>query len=430
MLIDDIALTMHPQLGARTAIHLMECFGSAEALFAATAEEIIERTQLRPSLARSISRREYHADAEREVVFAERKRLRIILSSSDHYPVRLKECPDYPHLLYVRGETNLNRPRVLSVVGTRKMTPYGRMACERLVRELRDVVPDLILVSGLAYGVDIMAHRAAMENSLATVAVLGHPMTRIFPAFHTDSARRMVESGGALVSEFYSTSAPGKMGFVQRNRVIAGLCDGVLVVESPDRGGSLITAEMADGYNRTVMAVPGRIGDETSEGTNRLIRTLRAQMVCSGEDIVKALNWDLEGSKQADLPFDVEFPEKIDRVRVSIIKESSPLETSTESVPFVRGESLKAEVGDTGFYSSVIGQEEVEREAVEKTRNRYPEGSTAARLLAMLDREEPKGLEELREEMELSLTELSLQLLDLEFSGAIRLLPGKRYIKK
>ena len=292
MTVDDIALTMHPEIGSRTAIHLVECFGSAERLFAATQQEIVLRSGLKPELARSISRREYHGAAERELAFVERHRIRAIDACSAEYPRRLKECPDYPHVIYVSGGTDLNSSRWLSVVGTRRMTPYGAMLCERLIGELAALVPDAVIVSGLAYGVDIEAHRAAMNAGLRTVGVVAHPLTRIYPSRHTESARRMVQQGGAIVSEFHSGCRCDRSSFVQRNRIIAGLSEGTLVIESAAKGGSLITAEMADGYERTVMAVPGRIDDDRSQGTNRLIRSLKAQMVCSGRDIADCLGWE------------------------------------------------------------------------------------------------------------------------------------------
>ena len=210
---------MHPEIGSRTAIHLVECFGSAERLFAATQQEIVLRSGLKPELARSISRREYHGAAERELAFVERHRIRAIDACSADYPRRLKECPDYPHVIYVSGGTDLNSPRWLSVVGTRRMTPYGAMLCERLIGELAALVPDAVIVSGLAYGVDIEAHRAAMNAGLRTVGVVAHPLTRIYPSRHTESARRMVQQGGAVVSEFHSGCRCDRSSFVQRNRI-------------------------------------------------------------------------------------------------------------------------------------------------------------------------------------------------------------------
>ncbi len=298
MIIDDIALTMHPEVGPRTAIHLLECFGSAERIFAATEQELIERAGIRPAVARSLSRREYHPAADRELQFVSEYGIRVLASDDPLYPERLKECPDYPHVLYVRGTADLNAEKWISFVGTRKMTHYGRRACEKIIGEVASLCPDTVVVSGLAYGVDITAHRAAMDAGLTTIGVVAHPLNRIYPAPHTGSARRMIETGGALISEYHSGCRMERSNFVQRNRIIAGMSDGTLIVESPRKGGSLITADMADGYHRTVMAVPGRIDDPFSEGTNHLIRSLKACMVCSGRDVLDAL----AGNQQQQFP--------------------------------------------------------------------------------------------------------------------------------
>ena len=300
MLIDDIALTMHPEVGCRTVIHLLEHFGSAEQVYAATEQELCREAGLKPAVARSILNRETHLRAQKEWEFVTRRRLRVLTSNSAAYPVRLRECGDYPHVLYVSGDLDFNRGHWLSVVGTRKMTSYGSRMCETMIGELAQRVPDLVIVSGLAYGVDVAAHRAALKYGVPTVGVLGHPITRIYPPAHTDTARRMVLQGGAVLSEFASDEEPSRAGFVQRNRVIAGLSEGTLIVESAARGGSLITADMADGYHRTLMAIPGRVGDLYSEGTNRLIRTLKAQMVCGGQDILEAMNWDVDLAERGE----------------------------------------------------------------------------------------------------------------------------------
>ena len=169
MLVDDIALTLYPGVGSRTAIHLIACFGSAERLFAATADEIVERAELRPDLAQRISRREYHERAAKEVDSIRRNGIRAIDSLSPDYPQRLRECSDYPHVLYVSGDIDLNRGRWLTVVGTRDCTVYGAGVCERIIREVAGLCPDTVVVSGLAFGIDIAAHRAAMQAGLATV---------------------------------------------------------------------------------------------------------------------------------------------------------------------------------------------------------------------------------------------------------------------
>lgn len=288
---DDIALTMYPGVSCQTVIHLLECFGSAEQVFAATAQELIDRAELTPVLAESISRKAHHDRVAKELAFIQKYKIRAIDSASEEYPKRLKECPDYPHILYVLGEIDLNRTHWLSIVGTRDNTPYGTRMCEKIVGEIAALCPDVVIVSGLAYGIDISAQRAAMNSGLVTVGVVAHALNRIYPTTHSASARQMIVKGGAVVSEFHSGCKLERPCFIQRNRIIAGLSEGTIIVESAVRGGSLTTADMADGYHRTVMAVPGRVDDPCSEGTNNLIKTLKAQMVCSGEDVVNLLNW-------------------------------------------------------------------------------------------------------------------------------------------
>ncbi len=440
MLIDDIALTMHPEVGCRTVIHLLERFGSAERVYAATEQELCQEAGLKPSVVRSISRRETHLKAKKELDFVTRRHLRVLTSDFPEYPARLRECGDYPHVLYVSGNLDFNRGHWLSVVGTRKITPYGSRVCETLIGELARIVPDLVVVSGLAYGVDVAAHRAALKYGVPTVGVLGHPITRIYPPQHTDTARRMVTQGGAVLSEFASDEEPSRAGFVQRNRLIAGLSEGTLIVESAARGGSLITADMTDGYHRTLMAIPGRVGDLYSEGTNQLIRTLKAQMVCSGADIVEVMNWDaaLAEPREGAVPKSQYGSGEWERVERSSGEEES------------QNENITAEQSDRGKSSrhlSSRNREEIRAVAEKATLEAGSEpptlaeegrsesveeeglSSAARRVLELLDREEAIGWDELVAKAPFPSADLALLLLDLEFQGRICSLPGNRYLK-
>ena len=289
MTIDDLALTLHPELGCRTAIHLLECFGSAEAVFAASAGELVRRAELKPALARSLCRREYHQAAERELAFCERNRIRPVAAGDESYPRRLLECADYPHVIYLKGGPELSGGHWLSVVGTRKATPYGQKMCDRLIGELSALFPDLVVVSGLAYGIDVAAHRAAMQHGVRTVAVLGHPLTHIYPQAHTETARRIVSLGGTLISEYPSTARPDKAGFVQRNRLIAALSGALVVVEAKEKSGTMSTVSHAERYGKPVFAVPGSIYSPNSAGTNGLLRDGRARAVCSAADLLGPL---------------------------------------------------------------------------------------------------------------------------------------------
>ncbi|MCR4921776.1 MAG: DNA-processing protein DprA [Bacteroidaceae bacterium] len=238
--------------------------------------------------------------AEEELRFAQRSHIRCLGLNDDDYPARLRECPDAPILLYYLGTADLNACRVVSMVGTRRITPYGRDLCARFVADLRTLSPDTLVVSGLAYGVDIHCHRAAMSHGLPTVGVLAHGLDQIYPRMHRPDAERMLECGG-LLTEFMSRTNADKKNFVQRNRIVAGMCDAVVVVESARKGGSLITAEIADAYHRDVFAFPGRVGDLYSEGCNELLRRNRASMLTSAEDFLQTMGWATDDARRQQL---------------------------------------------------------------------------------------------------------------------------------
>lgn len=228
---------------------------------------------------------------EEEMAWAERNGIQCIGILDSRYPARLRECCDAPLMLYYRGTSDLNSRRIVSMVGTRNITDYGRQTCERFIRELAELCPDVLVMSGLAYGVDIQCHRQALHNGLETVGVLAHGLDHIYPALHRDTAKEMVLKGG-LLTEFMSRTNAEKRFFLQRNRIVAGCADATIVVESASRGGSLTTAEMAQGYGKEVFAFPGRIGDPRSEGCNRLIADNTAALLTCAEDFVKAMGWD------------------------------------------------------------------------------------------------------------------------------------------
>lgn len=301
MTLEDIALMMTPGIGVKSAVHLIECFSDARKIFGASREELEQKAGLRPDVARQIVQRKGFADAEREMEYCRRHDIRILASTDTEYPPLLRDTPDYPHVLYVQGEVEALQARCLAVVGTRRATTYGLDMCNRLVAGLARRVPGICIVSGLAFGIDVAAHRAALDAGIPTVAVLANPLPEVTPVQHTRVAREILDHGGALVSELPSRTKQKGTFYVARNRIIAGLAAGCLVVESPDSGGSLLTAHCADSYQRTVLALPGRATDPTSAGTNHLIRNHKAQLVLSAGDIVRELMWDL-GLDPATLP--------------------------------------------------------------------------------------------------------------------------------
>ncbi len=291
MNIHDIALTLQPTIGPRGAAHLIEIFQTAENVFAATVDELVEKANLRPDIARAIVKKSYHTRAEKELRNCMRDEVLPIAATDPGYPALLRECGDHPHVIYFRGDPEVFRRPMLSMVGTRMITAYGQKMSDRLVNELAALKSDTVIVSGLAYGVDGACHRAALATGLVTIGVLATPLNNVTPAAHARMAEEMVRRGGGLISEYLPGAACNSSCFLQRNRIIAGLSEGTVVVESPMRGGSMSTARMADGYSRTVMAVPGRVCDTSCEGTNHLIKSNLARMVCSGNDILAELDW-------------------------------------------------------------------------------------------------------------------------------------------
>lgn len=294
MTIEDIALQMTPGIGVKGTVHLLEVFGDARHIFAASSDQLVGEAQLRPELAHQITAKKGFAGAEKELAHCRRNGIAAIASTDPEYPTLLREIPDYPHVLYIKGNPRALGTHCLSVVGTRGMTPYGQQMCNRLIEGLSGRMPNLTIVSGLAFGIDAEAHRAALANGLKTVAVLPNSLPEVTPTQHTDLAREILEHDGALISELHSQMRQNGTAYLSRNRIIAGLGAGCLVLESPSSGGSLVTAQQADGYDRTVMAVPGRATDRASFGTNHLIRTHKAQLILSAEDILRELMWDFD----------------------------------------------------------------------------------------------------------------------------------------
>ncbi|WP_109699979.1 DNA-processing protein DprA [Chitinophaga deserti] len=283
-----IALSFLPQIGDVVARHLIEHFGDASSIFKASRRELERIAAVGPSRAAAIRAFRDFDRTDAEIRFMERNNIRAIFWTDEDYPAKLRHCWDAPVLLYAGGAVNLQAPRMLGIVGTRRPTAYGVACCKALVSALAPF--NVTIVSGMAYGIDITAHQAALEAGLPTIGVLAHGLDRLYPSQHARIARQMRESGG-LISDFPSGTALNRMHFPRRNRVVAGICDGILVMESGESGGSLITADLANGYNRDVMAIPGRIGDAASAGCLALIRENKAALVTSAEDIAAQLNW-------------------------------------------------------------------------------------------------------------------------------------------
>lgn len=299
-----ISIGLIPRIGPMTARKLIFACGSAGGVFRERRVNLARIPGIGDRLIDQIMQFNCAEVAEREVEYIGKHSIRPLFYLDDDYPSRLKHCEDAPLMLFVKGSINLERPKILSIVGTRGPTDYGKRFAASLIGELAIHHPGVIVVSGLAYGIDICAHRAALKGGLSTVAVLGHGLETVYPSLHRETARQIVEKG-ALISEFLHDEKPESPNFVKRNRIIAGMSDATLVIESGRKGGALITADIAGSYNRDVLAVPGRVGDRTSEGCNFLIKSNRAALVEGLADIEYVLGW--ERTKVQRLPVQKEI---------------------------------------------------------------------------------------------------------------------------
>jgi len=287
-----LALTCTPRVGVIVAHQLVSALGTAKAVYEHRTELPEYLPGVRPSLIQILDSPAAWQRARAEMEFAAKHRVRILTIHDEEYPSRLRECDDAPLVLYTCGQVRFNAPHVVGIVGTRKATDYGRALCETFVRDLAASDQDVLIVSGLAYGVDIAAHRASLANNVSTVGVLAHGLDRIYPSLHRSVASQMsAQPGGGLVTEYMSLTEPERQNFIQRNRIIAGLADAIVVVESSAKGGALITANIAQSYNRDCFAFPGRVGDDRSIGCNNLIKDNKASLITSAADFLKAMNW-------------------------------------------------------------------------------------------------------------------------------------------
>jgi len=293
-----MALTRLTNFNYQQALELYRAVGSAQMLFEHRNEIGDILKDCSPRLVEALKDwDEPMRRAEAELRFMEEHRIRALTLTSDDYPQRLTECPDAPIILYYTGNADLNQAKVISIVGTRQITVYGQDLVRRFISELRTFCPQVLIVSGLAYGVDINAHRQALENGYETVGVLAHGLDQIYPYRHRDTAAEMLNHGG-LLTEFMSQTNADKPNFVRRNRIVAGMADAVILVESAAKGGGLITAEIAQSYDRSVFAFPGNVGQPFSEGCNNLIRDNGAALISNAQDFVKAMGWMDESLRQ------------------------------------------------------------------------------------------------------------------------------------
>lgn len=285
-----IALGMAQGVGLASAHKLYGMMGSAEAIFAHRRDLPGMVEGFSSQQAEALADPRLFARAEKEMEFADKHDIRCLAFKDPDYPSRLRDCPDAPLTLFYRGSIPLNARHVIAIVGTRHATEYGRAMCIKLISELKDICPDVLVVSGLAYGIDIAAHRAALDYGFPTVGVLAHGLDRIYPSAHRDTAALMVQQGG-LLTEFITGTNPDRQNFVKRNRIVAGMSDATIVVESAAKGGALITADIASSYARECFAFPGPVGAPWSEGCNQLIRNNGATLIQSAADLMDSMMW-------------------------------------------------------------------------------------------------------------------------------------------
>lgn len=293
-----IALTRMTGFNFQTALHLYQELGGGQAVYE-------HRNDIRDVLPECSERlalalKDWSLPlvrAEQEMAFIEKHGIQVLCYGDEHYPKRLEECSDAPILLYYMGSADLNPQHVISIVGTRHCTAYGQDIVRRFVADLRQLCPDVLIVSGLAYGIDICSHRHALQNGLNTVAVLAHGLDEIYPPHHRETAKQMLTQGG-LLTEYMTETRSDKMNFVKRNRIVAGISDATILVESALKGGGLITTGIAQDYNRSVFAFPGSVDAKYSEGCNQLIRNNGAALITSAEDFVEAMGWQTDAQLQ------------------------------------------------------------------------------------------------------------------------------------
>ncbi len=361
-LLYQIALTLIPNIGSVTAKKLLEKNPSAKTVFKEVPSFFEGISGIRKDTRKSIIENKDIAlkRAEEELGFVDRFKINVLSFFSDDYPKKLKHCDDSPPVLYFKGSCNINNHKTIGIVGTRKATKYGKSCVSDFIEQIKDYEP--IIVSGLAEGIDTSAHFSSIKNNVSTIGCLGHGLDKIYPSENRKIAEQMIEKGG-LLTEFLSKAKPDRENFPKRNRIIAGLCDVLLVIESGKKGGSLITAEIANSYHRDVFAFPGRIDDLQSEGCNKLIFNNKAHAYTCFEDFIQLMGW----------------------------KEKEPSSSK-------KNDSLLTNLTDE-----------------EK------------RLVAFLKEKERASFDEISLALNVSVSELSVTLFSLEINGVVKSLPGKNY---
>lgn len=353
-----IALSLIPFIGHVRAKKLVAYCGSVEAVFSEKRALLEKVPGIGEKFAQIILKQQVMKRAEEEAQFIRKNKIKPLFFLDPEYPKRLTHCEDSPVILYYKGKADLNKEKVISIVGTREATEYGRELCEKLVNDLAAFNP--LIVSGLAYGIDVCAHRAALDNQLDTIGVFAHGLDMVYPPAHRDVSNKMIRHGG-LLTDFMSSTNPDRENFPSRNRIVAGMADATIVIESKKDGGSLITADIANSYNRDVFAFPGRVQDVTSEGCNNIIKQNKAALIQSAADVVYIMGWEEVKKKRASVQKQLFIDLKPEEEQLmNILKEKDALNVDDlcllAKMPMSKVSSLLLNLEFSGLVRSMPGK--------------------------------------------------------------------------
>ena len=320
-LLYQISLTLIPNIGPVQAKILLDKFLPSD-IFKAKSSLLETIEGIGTIRANSIKNFNEFSKAEEEIKFIEKYKIKPLFLTDNDYPKRLLNCYDSPTLLFYKGEADLNTSKAIAIIGTRNHTEYGKQQTEKLIKDLSS--QNILIVSGMAFGIDAIAHKASLKNDLPTVGVLAHGLDQIYPPDHSNLAKDMLKHGGGLLTEFRSNTNPDKHNFPTRNRIVAGMSDATIVIETKEKGGSMITAELANGYNKDVFALPGRVSDNKSAGCNFLIRNNKAMLLTDAEELIEVMGWEekttSEKEKRNQRELFIELS-KNEKIIVDILKE-------------------------------------------------------------------------------------------------------------
>lgn len=351
-LLYQIALTKINGIGDVLSRILLQNFENEKAIFDAPRKSLTLIPGIATKLVDEIKNPEVLSRAEKELDFIVKNNIQTYFINNSNYPSRLKECSDSPVLFYFKGNANLDEKKIISIVGTRHSSNYGNGFCNEFIQELSSKTHDILIVSGLAYGIDISAHKAALESKIPTIGVMAHGLDRLYPQAHRPIATEMLRCGG-LLTEFPSNTEPDKFNFVKRNRIIAGIADAVIVVESGAKGGSLITAEIANSYCKDVFAVPGKTSDKHSIGCNKLIADHKADIFYSTDFFLQQMGWDEESLNRKKKPTQKELFLDLSSDEQNII---NIFENKTEDI-HIDQISLKTKIPVYQLFSTLLSLE-------------------------------------------------------------------------